>query len=244
MGLIKLSLSVAVSTSLLFGLSACDKKKSAEQAKEVPLAGPEGAALQAPDPANTMAGHGGGHSLLVNAGGLTWDDPPSFVRRLPTNPIRKAEYAVKLEPGEKPATLAIHYFGEGTGGSATANVVRWIDQFRQPDGSRSQDAAKVSTKQIRGMNTTFVDLKGIYVGMNIPDAPAAPERPNQRLLGAIVEGDLGPVFFKLTGDIATVNKGEAGFFSLVESVRKLTDKERKEVGPDTPPPGDMFGGGH
>ena len=244
MGVVKLSVGVVLGASLVLGLSACDKKKRGEQAKEVPLAGPEAVAHQATDSGDAAAGHGGGHSLLVNAGGLTWDDPPSLVRRLPTNPIRKAEYAVKIDRGEKPATLAIHYFGEGTGGSATANVVRWIDQFRQPDGSRSQDVAKVTTKQIRGMNTTFVDLEGTYVGMNIPDAPPAPERPGQRLLGAIVEGKLGPVFFKMTGDVATVNKGEAGFFALVESVRALTDKERKEVGPDTPPPGDMFGGGH
>ena len=45
-------------------------------------------------------------------------------------------------------------------------------------------------------------------------------QPDHELLGAIVEGPAGSVFFKLTGPAATVNAATAGFERMLASLRK------------------------
>ena len=49
--------------------------------------------------------------------------------------------------------------------------------------------------------------------------PSTP-RPGSRLLGAIIEGPQGPLFFKFTGGERTVNGAEKAFRKLLESVKK------------------------
>jgi hypothetical protein len=91
---------------------------------------------------------------------------------------------------------------------------RWIGQFQ------SKEAAKRDQRSIHGLKVTTVDVSGAYSGMGGPMAqpPGSPPKTNYRLLGAIVEGPQGSVFFKLTGPAKTVAQNQAAFEKLLASL--------------------------
>jgi hypothetical protein len=132
--------------------------------------------------------------------------------------MRAAEYVVSGGEDEKPAVLAIHHF-PGMGGSLDANIDRWVGQFTQPDGKSSKDVAKIEQANVNGLAVLRVDVSGTFGGgMQMPGAPAAAPEANQRLLGAIVTGPHGPVFFKLVGSAGVVERVAPAFSKLLESV--------------------------
>jgi hypothetical protein len=134
--------------------------------------------------------------------------------------MRAAEYVVPGASGEKPAVLAIHHF-PGMGGSLEANIARWVGQFTQPDGKKSEDVAKIEQSEVDGMRVARVDVSGTYdAGMQMPGMPAVGPEANQRLLGAIVNGPNGPVFFKLVGPAGVVERVAPAFRQLLESFTK------------------------
>ncbi len=54
------------------------------------------------------------------------------------------------------------------GGSVQANIERWINQIKQPDGSSSQDKAKTETATVNGLKVTTVDVTGTYTAEMTP----------------------------------------------------------------------------
>ncbi|WP_434384516.1 hypothetical protein [Melittangium boletus] len=155
-----------------------------------------------------------------SAGGLTWTAPKDWEAQ-PARPMRAATYRIAPAKGDtEPAELAIFYFGAGQGGAVDANVKRWVGQFQKPDGTAVTDK-EVRTRQekLNGLAVTTVDVKGTYTGGGPMMGPSSP-KPNARLLGAIVEGPEGPLFFKLTGGERTVGGAEKTFRKLVESVKQ------------------------
>ncbi len=66
---------------------------------------------------------------------------------------------------------------------------------------------------------TTVDVKGTYAGGGPMMGPATP-KSGFRLLGAIVEGPSGAVFFKLTGPEKTVAGAEKSFRKMLEGIQK------------------------
>jgi hypothetical protein len=63
-----------------------------------------------------------------------------------------------------------------------------------------------------------VDIKGTYLNPGGGMMQSQGEKPDYRLLGAIVEAPQGNVFFKLTGPAATVAAAEADFDALLASI--------------------------
>jgi hypothetical protein len=154
------------------------------------------------------------------AGGLTWTAPAGWESQ-GARPMRAATYRIAPAKGDtEPAELAVFYFGEGQGGAVDANVKRWLGQFQKADGSPVTDKdARTKKETVNGLPVTTVDVKGTYTGGGPMMGPSAP-RPGYRLLGAIVEGPQGPLFFKLTGPERTVASAEKGFRKLLESTKK------------------------
>jgi hypothetical protein len=111
------------------------------------------------------------------------------------------------------AECAVYYFGPGQGGSVQANIDRWIGQFQGP-----KTALKVEKRTISGLKITTVDVSGAYNGMGGPNAPEGPPKQDYRLLGAIVEGPQGSVFFKFTGPAKTVAENQAAFEKMLSSL--------------------------
>jgi hypothetical protein len=72
------------------------------------------------------------------------------------------------------------------GGSVEENIDRWIGQFSAPDREKLKERTKSPAKKVAGLDVHLVDISGTY--NDRPGGPVAPavERPNYRLLGAII----------------------------------------------------------
>jgi hypothetical protein len=159
-----------------------------------------------------------GIARAEQAGGLTWAAPPEW-KSQGERPMRAATYSIPAAKGDaEPAELAVFYFGQGSGGGVDANVKRWIEQFQKADGTSAAKDAKVKKEKIAGLPATAVEVKGTYLGGSMM-GPSTP-KPGYRLLGAIVEGPGGNVFFKLTGPEKTVTAAEKPFRKMLEGLKK------------------------
>jgi len=150
--------------------------------------------------------------------GVRWAPPASW-KAEPQRPMRLATYIVPLASGDSgTAECGVYYFGQGQGGGVDANLDRWIGQFAQPDGKPSKSAAKIAKRSLHGFKVTTVDVSGSYTGMGGPSMQAGAPQPGYRLLGAIVEGPQGSVFFKFTGPAKTVAQNQPGFEKMLDSL--------------------------
>lgn len=149
-----------------------------------------------------------------SAGGIQWTAPPGWKAQA-QRPMRAATYAVPAVAGDKEdGECAVFYFGPGQGGGVEANIQRWISQF--------ETTAKPQTakKTVAGLPVTTIDLSGTYLASAGPMSPTKTSKPGYRLLGGIVEGPQGAVFFKFTGPVKTVAANQAAFDKLLSSVRR------------------------
>jgi len=145
--------------------------------------------------------------------GLAWDVPPRWTIDLAQG-MRIATYLIPAPSGEG-AECAVYYFGPGQGGGVDANLERWTREF---DPLQKHDVRKLKPG---GVDATRIQASGTYVAhsMRSPGATPAP-KPDWALLGAIVNGPNGDVFFKLTGPDATVNAAARDFDALLKSIKK------------------------
>jgi hypothetical protein len=152
-----------------------------------------------------------------SAAGLRWT-PPSGWKTEAARPMRAATYSLTPAPGDRGvAECVVNYFGPGQGGSVEANIDRWKAQVLGPDGKPAP--AKVEKRIVRGFPVVAIDSAGAYTGLGGPMAASPKPVPGYRLLGAIVEGPKGTVFFKLTGPAKTVAEHEKNFNSLLASIQ-------------------------
>ncbi len=133
--------------------------------------------------------------------------------------MRKAQFLLPRAEGDpEDAEIGVFHFPAG-GGSAQANIDRWVSQIAQPDGSPSSERAKVARRQVRSMPVTVVDVSGRYVAPLFPGSPDRCDKPDFRLLAAVIESSSGPWFVKLVGPARTVERWAASFQAYVDSAR-------------------------
>lgn len=151
--------------------------------------------------------------------GLKWTRPAGWNAETGTRPMRAATYTIPAAAGDKEtAECAVYFFGEGGGGSIDANMARWKNQFHAPGGKPAD--AKIGKRIVHGLPVTTIDVSGEYSGMGGPMVAEKTLKPAYRMLGAIVEGPGGNVFFKFTGPAKTVSTNEPKFELLLSSVSK------------------------
>jgi hypothetical protein len=149
---------------------------------------------------------------------LLYTKPAAWTAAPTTSSMRVAQFAVPRAKGEAAdAELIVYYFG-GSGGSVDANIDRWIGQMEQPDGRKSSEVAKRSTRNVNGLPVTLVDVSGTYVAEMTPGSSQRHNSPNFRLRAAVVTTPNGPYFIKLTGPAATVAAAEADFERFLGSI--------------------------
>jgi hypothetical protein len=149
--------------------------------------------------------------------GLSFAVPQAWKAQKAQTNMRLAEYTVPGSGGE--ASLVLYRFANG-GGSAQANVERWVGQFTNAQGGPPTDTAAVKQEQRDGLTLTTLDVSGNYAGQQMPGAPAQPSIQGARLLALVVEGSGPPYFFKLLGPAATVTESIDAWNALSASVVK------------------------
>lgn len=131
----------------------------------------------------------------------------------PVSPMRAAQAVIEGPGG--PAELAVFHFGAGQGGDIEANIQRWMAQIvPQPGTSPRREAFAAAD----GLRVTWVDAEGTLQGGPMGMGPSTP-RPDSRLLGAVVEGDGGPWFFKATGPDVTLAGQRLAFRGMLQRAR-------------------------
>lgn len=152
----------------------------------------------------------------IHAGALTFQAPKTWKSERPSNAMRKAQIKVDPVDGDSdPSELVITSFAGGAG-SLDANVKRWEGQFSDTDGKTPK--AKVETKKGKNVEVTRVEVAGRYVAAMMPGQPGQNNKPNYRLLGAIVNTPEASYYFKLTGPDKTVASTSKQFDAMIESM--------------------------
>ena len=184
-------------------------RQPAQQAASPPQGAPGGA-------------EGGGMATQTEAPdpGLQWKVPSGWTDQGPRM-MRLATYSIPGAGGAEGAECAVYYFGPGQGGTIEANMERWISEFQTPS------APERGTRTVNGLEVARVRVKGTYSshgasmgGMGGGSAPSEPAQADAELLGAIVAGPSGSVFFKLTGPAKTVDAVAGDFDRMIGSVKK------------------------
>jgi len=152
------------------------------------------------------------------SGEIRFKAPDGWVNEKTTSAMRVAQYKLPKADGDpEDASLVLYYFGASQGGSVQANVERWINQIKQPDGSNSQDKAKTETTTINGLKVTMVDVAGTYTAEMTPGAGDRHNATNYRLRAAVVETPKGNYFAKLVGPANTIGKWEQAYNEYLKS---------------------------
>lgn len=149
-------------------------------------------------------------------------DPPKNWKDLGASGMRQAQYRLAPIQGDAAeAEVNVFYFGAQSGGGVEANLQRWIGQMTLPDGGDPSAQAVRSTFTADGMPGHIVSLDGSYKsGGGRPMGGGGEILPGYRLVGVVIEGPQGSVFFKLTGPAATAQAMEADLLAMVKGARK------------------------
>jgi hypothetical protein len=130
-----------------------------------------------------------------------------------------AEFVVPKTAGDaEDAELVVYFFG-GSGGSADANIDRWIGQMQQPDGSASKDKARRDAQTINGLKVSTVDVAGTYTAEMRPGATEHFNKPGFRLRAAVVETPRGAYYVKMTGPAKTIAAADADYRKFLASLK-------------------------
>lgn len=152
-----------------------------------------------------------------SAAGVRWT-PPAAWKAEAARPMRAATYSIPLAAGDQGvAECVVNFFGQGQGGGVDANIERWRGQIHGSDGKPA--TPKIDKKTVRGIAITTIDASGTYTGMGGPMMTGSKPAAGYRLIGAIVEGPGGSVFFKLTGPAKTIAAQQKNFEQLLASIQ-------------------------
>ena len=157
-------------------------------------------------------------STTAAAGELRFKAPDGWVTEKPSSAMRAAQYKLPKADGDsEDASLVLYYFGPTQGGSAQANIDRWISQIQQADQTSSKDKARTETMTVNGLKITTVDVSGTYTAEMAPGTGNQRNDANYRLRAAIVETPKGNYFLKLVGPAKTVGHWEQAYSDYLKS---------------------------
>ena len=156
--------------------------------------------------------------LQTAAGELHYKVPEGWTTEKPTSDMRFAQYKLPKAAGDgEDALLVVYYFGQGQGGPAQANIDRWLNQMKQPDGQPSKERAKQETLTVNGLQVNTVDVTGNYSGGMSPDSAPVDSKSIYRLRAAVIETPKGSYFVKLTGPEKTVAHWDQAYTDYIKS---------------------------
>lgn len=209
------------STALLAGLSWAPLP--ARAARLAPQAQPDGqmpvlSAHGAAGPVAPPAANGTTATTATTANGsgaaqpgLAFDLPAGWVSEKPGSGMRLAQASIPGAAG--PGEFAVFYFGAGGGGSAAANIERWVGQIESPVAPPHREEFTA-----HGLKVQWVDVAGTMKPSTVGMGPARAQ-PGSRLLGAVVEGPGGPWYLKAIGPDATIAAARNAFVAMLHGLR-------------------------
>ena len=152
------------------------------------------------------------------AGDLRFKAPDGWTTEKSSLSMRVAQYKLpKVEGDKEDASLVLYYFGASQGGSAQANIDRWIGQMQQPDGSDSKTKSRTDSLTVNGLKVTTVDVTGTYTAEMTPGSGTFHNDENYRLRAAVIETPKGNYFVKLAGPAKTIARWDQSYNDYLKS---------------------------
>ncbi len=156
------------------------------------------------------------HVISMGDGKLNITAPDKWKRVQPKSRIIEHEFAVPaIEPDKQDGRVTVM----GAGGSVDDNIARWIGQFSADSGESLKP--KVDKKTVAGQEVHLVDVAGTFKeAMGGPFAGGAVvERPDYRMLAAIIVSKEGNYFVKFYGPAKTVGESAEGFQKMIDGLQ-------------------------
>ncbi len=153
------------------------------------------------------------------SGGLLFSAPDGWIAETPASSMRKAQYRLPRVGGDpEDGELVVFHF-PGQGGSAEANIKRWVGQFSPDETAGGPPAAEITSQTANGVSLILVDVSGSYRPSSGPMMRPGDPRKGYRMLAAIAQTPSGPWFFKLTGPRKTIDKWHQDFLAFLGTIR-------------------------
>ncbi|HEY0591388.1 MAG TPA: hypothetical protein VGF40_06455 [Thermoanaerobaculia bacterium] len=145
--------------------------------------------------------------------GIDYDLPSGWNRVPPGSSMRVDQATIPGPAGS--ADMVLFFFGAGSGGGVQANLDRWVAQMD------AKAPPKQESFESNGLKITWLDVSGTLKPSSMGMGPQT-DQPNSRMFAAVLEGEGGPWFFKVTGPEETLAGQRDAFVTLLRSVRKVT----------------------
>jgi len=152
----------------------------------------------------------------IDAKGLTFQAPASWKSSPPTKATRRAELKVEpIEGDDYPAELVVFAFPGGAG-TVDDNLKRWQRLFKDKDGNPPRIESK--TVKAKNVDVTRAETSGHYYPAQFGPTKE-PDRPDARLLGAIVMTDSTGYYIRMVGPDKTMKKLRADFDDMLATIK-------------------------
>jgi len=151
----------------------------------------------------------------IEARGLTFKAPKAWKSSRPSSSMRAAQLMIDPVQGDSESAELVVFVFPGSAGTVEANIERWRGQFQDKDGK----TPKAVTEKRKGKNVdvTYVEIAGRYVAAVQPGSSEKYNKPDFRLLGAIVETSQAAYFLKMVGPEKTMKAAKPAFDELIVS---------------------------
>lgn len=151
-------------------------------------------------------------------------EPPKewVAKPVPASGVRKAQY--ELPAADKTGAAAeftVYFFGKGQGGSPEANLERWHQQFRKPDGMKDSEFSQTSKQVVDDMKVTILEVRGEYLGNVVPGVPESAAQKDHVMFAAIIETSGGNYFFKCLGPRPTMQHWKRAWYAMTLGLKAL-----------------------
>ena len=166
-------------------------------------------------PADGLAPDAAGASTpeaALEATGVRWTAPAGWRSGEP-RAMRLATYYLGGPDAKHAGECAVFHFGPHMGGSVDENIDRWVGQFAATPRSARR------ALDVHGLHVTRVEIAGTFLAPGA-DMQSQAQLRGWKLLGAIVEGPQGPVFFKLTGPAGVIDHAAPDFDAMLTGLEK------------------------
>lgn len=156
--------------------------------------------------------------------GVSGTLPGEWTTQPPIGQFRLAQFALPKASGDtNPTLFIVYHFGKGGGGTVDDNVQRWLGLMAQPAGTDVNTVAKRAKLERTGLRITTLELPGTFQERPFPASQDVVQRPNYRMLAAIVEtpgeNGEGPFYLRIVGPTKTVEAAKPGWDALIESLK-------------------------
>jgi hypothetical protein len=104
----------------------------------------------------------------------------------------------------------------GGAGPVDANLKRWQGMFKDKEGN----PPNIESRQVKGENVdvTRAETAGDYHPAQMPGRRPEPDRPNARLLGAIITAERVTYYVRMVGPNRTMIKIRPDFDELLTTI--------------------------